>query len=175
MESRLTPAAAEQVHEHRHQRTGAGHNRPDLVLDEGHVLHHIAHTPPCLRPDHLDFTGPVKSVAAADFTAADFTAAANFTGPVKSRWSGLTPLLLVHIAQIVSMRIRYNSTDILLRSMTIEQPYEIACKISTLTEHGALPKNLIHPGTPARLNQSLEFWNNNNNNRSRRLSICTDD
>jgi serine/threonine protein kinase len=47
-----------------------------------------------LRPDHLDFTGPVKSVAAADFTAADFTAAdftaaANFTGPVKSRWSGL--------------------------------------------------------------------------------------
>jgi hypothetical protein len=57
MESRLTPAAAEQVHEHRHQRTGAGHNRPDLVLDEGHVLHHIAHTPPCLRPDHLDFTG----------------------------------------------------------------------------------------------------------------------
>jgi hypothetical protein len=28
-----------------------------------------------LRPDHLDFTGPVKSVAAADFTAADFTAA----------------------------------------------------------------------------------------------------
>jgi hypothetical protein len=31
----------------------------------------------------------VKSVAAADFTAADFTAAANFTGPVKSRWSGL--------------------------------------------------------------------------------------
>jgi hypothetical protein len=89
MESRLTPAAAEQVHEHRHQRTGAGHNRPDLVLDEGHVLHHIAHTPPCLRPDHLDFTGPVKSVAAADFTAADFTAAANFTGPVKSRWSGL--------------------------------------------------------------------------------------
>jgi hypothetical protein len=44
--------------------------------------------PESLRPDHLDFTGPVKFAAAVKSAAVKSAAATDFTGP--SRWSGLS-------------------------------------------------------------------------------------